>query len=188
MRRTKDGEQIEDTEEHPHPHNLAEATMEGEYGPGHYGRSGGSGGDLPYGGVYQNSTTRIPMIRTNTSLNSKQSQGPFADPSASTYTIPLDGVERGGKADRWREVEERERREAELSRVYDTDTGSYSHLPLASASEVEAQSGHGYYPTHQPQNQAGIGAGAGGAIQYQPQGRQDEFGVPGGYGALGSTR
>lgn len=193
LRRTKDGEHIEDTEENPHPHNLAEATMEGEHGPGYYGRSGGSGGDLPYGGVYQNSTTRIPMIRTNTSLNSKQSQGPFADPSASTYTIPLEGDQRGGNGERWREVEERERREAELTRAYDTDTGSYSHLPLASASEIEAQSGQGYYPTHQSQNQAGVGArsgGAGGAIAYQPQGRQDQFGLPGGggYGAIGSTR
>ncbi|GAA5873016.1 hypothetical protein JCM16303_006915 [Sporobolomyces ruberrimus] len=148
LRRTKDGGDTSNGDEErdgfPHPTNLAEATMDGEPGPGYYGGQGpGHGGNLPYGGVYENSTTRIPMYRTESSLNSKGPQrGPFADPSASTFTIPLDGQGGAGtRADgRWRDVEERERREAELAQVYDPAMNSYSHLPLASASEIEAQS------------------------------------------------
>jgi len=162
LRKTKDGESTTN-EEGEHPSNLAEAYMEGEHGPKYYGNGRGGGNstsDLPYGGVYGNndSTTRIPMYRTESSFNKN---GPFADPTASTYTIPYEtttptSTTGGGNDQRWREVEERERREAELANVYDTDLGSYSHLPLASASEVEAQSG-GY---------AGVGTAS--SIPYQP--------------------
>lgn len=162
LRRTKDGESS--PAEYDHPTNLVEATMDGEPGPRYYG--GGSGGDLPYGGVYENSTTRLPMYhRTNTSVNKlgptgggQGSQGPFADPAASTYTIPFDtpiASGGGGASADWSQVEERERREAELANAYDTNQGSYSHLPLASASEVETQSHYRagaipYLPPSQP--------------------------------------
>ena len=152
LRRTKDGEtSATEGAGGDHPSNLAEAYMEGEPGPKYYGGGTGGGvsrGDLPYGGVYQNSTTRIPMYRTESSLNKPGGGGggPFADPNGSTYTIPYEThtTEGGnGEDQRWREVEERERRQAELARVYDTDLGSYTHLPLASASEVETQSYRG---------------------------------------------
>ncbi|GAA6007362.1 hypothetical protein JCM11491_003104 [Sporobolomyces phaffii] len=148
LRRTKDGETSAGEDgDRPHPTNLVEATMDGEPGPGYYGSGGGgrATGDLPYGGVYENSTTRIPMYRTQSSLaTAKTTEGPFADPTTSSYTIPFDstggGGADGGRDERWREVEERERREAELAKTYDTDMGSYTHLPLASASEVDTQS------------------------------------------------
>ncbi|GAA5953017.1 hypothetical protein JCM3765_003033 [Sporobolomyces pararoseus] len=152
LRRTKDGETSATEGGGDHPATLAEAYMEGEPGPKYYGGGGGGGvstGDLPYGGVYQNSTTRIPMYRTESSLN--KPGGPFADPNGSTYTIPYETNTTGGNGEdqRWREVEERERKQAELARVYDTDSGSYTHLPLASASEVETQS-HGEPIPYQP--------------------------------------
>ncbi|GAA5897928.1 VTT domain-containing protein [Sporobolomyces salmoneus] len=158
LRRTKDGETSTAGEE---PTNLVEATMEGEHGPRYYGASGargggGGGGTLPYGGVYENSTTRIPMYnRTNSSLitgkDSGGGGGPFADPNASSYTIPFDDPPStttgggGGGDERWKQVEERERRQAEFTNAYDTGEGGYSHLPLASASEVETQQQQAYY-------------------------------------------
>ncbi|GAA5936501.1 TVP38/TMEM64 family protein [Sporobolomyces koalae] len=153
LRKTKDGETSDDQ---AHPTNLVEATMEGEAGPGYYG-SHNSGGDLPYGGVYQNSTNRIPMTRTTSSFNK---EGPFADPAASTYTIPLSG----SGADS---------RQNQLAQAYDTNDVSYSHLPLASASEVETQSQRPGDTIH---------------YQGQPQPRLDEYGAPTAYGSIGSTR
>lgn len=192
LRQTKDGESSATEEggvggiggqpQHHHPATLAEAYMEGEPGPKYYGRGGGGGGnsttDLPYGGVYGDSTTRIPMYRTESSLSSTMKPGgPFEDPTASTYTIPYEstpitettmGREGGGETGdlRWRGVEDRERREAGLARVYDTDLGNYSHLPLASASEVEAQSTTPtttipYQPPHQQYQPARGGGGYG---------------------------
>ncbi|GAA5822389.1 hypothetical protein JCM10212_006828, partial [Sporobolomyces blumeae] len=164
---------------------------------------------MPYGQPYgrdrlgaADSTTRIPMVRTHTggtwteTIDSKSQLdlrtapdrrgGPFDDPSMSSVTIPLEGGTNYSSgtiptaADRWSEVEERERRQAadpgSIARAYDPNETSYGHLPLASASEVETQGGAQGHAAEQ--------------IPYVPQQRAqgDNVAYESSYGAVASTR